>query len=141
VTKEEKPRFVLAAEELAQQRGVEWETVLATDRERSSKSSYPGPDCLAPDELEKLFSNGASLESARAAHVANCRGCTALLATAGVDPAELQRILDHVTAAPAKREGAGKSGLEALGKTARVGSLFLAAGFATVLAARHFRQK
>jgi hypothetical protein len=147
VTEEEKPRFVLAAEELALQQGVAWETVLATDRERASNSTYPGPDCLLPDDLERLFSSGTLLDAAQADHVAGCRGCAALLASATSNPLELQRILDRVkgnaSAVSAEQRQGHRTHLigEALSKTARLGSLVLAAGFATVLAAKHFRQK
>lgn len=143
VIDDEKPRFVLAAEDLAQQRGVAWESVLASDRERASNSTYPGPDCLLPDELEAVLSRAALLEAGRAQHVTSCRGCAALLASGAANPVELQRILGRVKSTPVKHRRAARplQMSEALGKTARVGSVFLAAGVATVLVAKRLRHK
>jgi hypothetical protein len=140
VTEKEKPRFVLAAEELAE--NGSWQAVLAGDRERADSSSYPGPDCLLPDEVEALLSSGASLDADRAEHVTTCSGCTALLASAVPFPVELEHILRQVRPhAPAPERRPHRSMSEALAKTARMGSMVLAAGVATALAAKYFRTK
>jgi len=106
---EGKPRFMLAAEELARQRGTEWREVLHQDREGVRTSGYPSPECLLPDELESYFSEGAGLAANRAGHVATCPACASLLANAGADPVEAQKILELVrdqrTSAAEERRG------------------------------------
>jgi len=95
---ENKPRFLLAAEELAQQRGTDSKEILHRDREQARNSDYPGPDCLVPDEIEYLFADPAGAEAGRAKHAISCPACSALLASAGADLVETERILACVRA-------------------------------------------
>ena len=91
---------MLAAEELARQRGTDAQEILRQDREAARNSGYPGPDCLVPDEIETFFADPDALEAGRAEHARSCAGCSALLAGAGVDPAEIERLLAEVRARP-----------------------------------------
>lgn len=95
---EDKPRFLLAAEELARQRGTDAQEILRRNREAVRNSGYPGPDCLVPEEIESFFADPDGLEADRAKHAENCAGCSALLASAGVDPGERERFLTQVRA-------------------------------------------
>jgi hypothetical protein len=97
---EDKPRFLLAAEELARQRGTDAQEILRRNREAIRNSVYPGPDCLVPDEIESFFVDPAGLEAERAEHARNCAGCSALLAGAGVNPAEIERLMTEVRSRP-----------------------------------------
>src|SRR5436305_1440647 len=97
---EDKPRFLLAAEELARQKGTDAQEILRQDREAARNSGYPGPDCLVPDEIETFFADPDALEAGRAEHARSCAGCSALLASAEVDPAEIERLLAEVRARP-----------------------------------------
>lgn len=97
---EEKPRFLLAAEELARQRGTDAQEILRQDREVAQSSGYPGPDCLVPDEIESFFADPVGMEAGRAEHAMSCAACSALLASAGADPSEIERILEEVRKQP-----------------------------------------
>jgi hypothetical protein len=93
---ENKPRYLLAAEELARQRGTDAQEILRRNREAVRSSGYPGPDCLVPEEVESFFTEPAGMEAGRVEHARNCSGCSALLAGAGVDQAEIERLLVQV---------------------------------------------
>ena len=95
---EDKPRFLLAAEELARQRGTDAQEILRRNREAVRSFVYPGPECLVPDEVESFFADPAGMDAERAEHARNCAGCSALLAGAGVEPAEIERLLAQVRA-------------------------------------------
>jgi hypothetical protein len=45
------------------------------------KTNYPSPDCLLPDEVVAYISDGG-LQGKRLEHLANCKACTALVASA-----------------------------------------------------------
>jgi hypothetical protein len=97
---EDKPRFLLAAEELARQRGTDAQEILRRNREAVRNSGYPGLDCLVPEEIESFFADPVGMEAGRVEHARNCAGCSALLAGAGVDPAEIERLLTQVRSQP-----------------------------------------
>jgi hypothetical protein len=132
---EDKPKFLLAAEELARQRGTDAQEILRRNREAVRSSDYPGPDCLVPEEIESFFADSVGMEEERAEHARNCAGCSALLASAGVDPAEIERFLTQVRTrprvrpAPSQEVGQWEGGENNLRKKVRwtmatLGSLF-----------------
>jgi len=142
---EDKPRFMLAAEELARRRGTAWEEVLDQDREGVRTSGYPGRDCLLPDEIESFFSERAGLAANRADHVATCPACASLLANAGADPVEAQEILNHVreqqTSPPEESKPSRISTGAGLGKMTKWVSIVGSAAAIAYLAARKVKRQ
>jgi len=55
---------------------------------------YPGPDCLEPDEVERLAQTG-KLPASRLAHASACEGCERLLAGIQPAPAVFAEILEE----------------------------------------------
>lgn len=75
------PRFLAALRERAQHKGIRLEEALNRDLTELRNSTYPGPDCLRPDEIESLaFGLKPSSEVAR--HLNECPACRALVETA-----------------------------------------------------------
>jgi hypothetical protein len=72
----ETPRFVRSAEKRARRRGRTVEEVLRDDLEAMRQSGYPGPDCLAPHEIEG-YRDSALIP--RPAHLERCDNCRYLL--------------------------------------------------------------
>jgi hypothetical protein len=128
----DKPRFLVAAEEVAREQGTDPEEVLRLDWE--AESAYPGPACLLPDEVERFFSDRPALQAERAAHVAACPACAAILANAGADPAELRRLLVLVKASPPPHTGKARRAVLALARWAS----YLSSAGAVVLWLKRF---
>jgi hypothetical protein len=105
------PRFLVALRERAQRKGIRLEEALNRDLTELRNSTYPGPDCLRPDEIESLaFGMKPDPEVAR--HLGSCPACRALVETAssagqGADVFmdDVRRLLSRVSPA-----GSGRSG-------------------------------
>jgi hypothetical protein len=134
---EDKPRFLLAAEELARQRGTDAREILRRDREVAQNSGYPGPDCLVPDEIESFFADPVGMEADRAEHAMSCAACSTLLASAGADPVEIERLLEEVRNQPRMPSPVGVKGPHRRpGRISLVAGLGLAAVAATTFIRR-----
>lgn len=102
---------VLAAEEArviegaqrANKLGEAAQETLEEDLKRMREASYPGPECLMPDELEEIAA-AEELPEGAAAHLAACKDCSALLAAIQPDPDKVEQILQAVRQADLKIE-------------------------------------
>lgn len=91
-TDAQSPSFVFARSR-AEALGLTVETLLRRDREQLRVSSYPGPECLEPFEVEQ-YASGV-LASDRTRHVEACPGCRVLVSGAMASP-PLSSFLDDV---------------------------------------------
>src|SRR5205085_2205950 len=71
------PRSLLAFEKRAEETGRGVNELIAEIRERLAHSTYPGPDCLEPFEVEHYLQG--RLSQHRIDHSKGCDGCAALL--------------------------------------------------------------
>jgi hypothetical protein len=69
-----------ALEALTERRGGASE-LYGVLRDRVQKSSYPGPECLYPNEVEQHVL-GTPLSAAQSAHLKECSACSALVEAA-----------------------------------------------------------
>jgi hypothetical protein len=85
-----------AARARAERLKLSLDDMLLEDRRRLRASTYPGPECLEPYEVEEYAAGALSRE--RAQHVETCEGCHILVS--GVTPSEAQvaAFLDEVSA-------------------------------------------
>lgn len=95
------PRFVRAAQKLADQRGTSAEEILLQDERGVLLSGYPTPECLLPHEVEAHFASAAHAQE-RLSHVESCASCSAVLRAAAGNEDELARIKDALRGAAAK---------------------------------------
>lgn len=91
----EKPLFLQAAERRAKVRGITAEQLLTDYSKRLSESTYPTPDCLAPDEVQR-FCEGAELAAAQKEHIAACEPCQDLLEVAQLSSERIQGLMEEV---------------------------------------------
>jgi len=82
----EEPRSLIAARSRAARLNVSLGEMLRQDRERLRASTYPGPECLEPYEVEQYAAGRLSPE--RAEHIEACSGCQVLVG--GVVPLDDQ---------------------------------------------------
>jgi hypothetical protein len=97
------PQYLAALRERAQRKRISLEEALNRDLVELRNSSYPGPDCLDPNEIETLaFGTAPNDEVSK--HLATCPACRALVETvssAGQGPDvfidEMRRLLSQVS--------------------------------------------
>jgi hypothetical protein len=77
---ETEPRSLLAARSRAALLNVSLDDLLVEDRNKLRASTYPGPDCFEPYEVEDSARN--LLSKARLQHAETCVGCRSLLSGA-----------------------------------------------------------
>jgi hypothetical protein len=76
-----KPRYLESAESLRRERGMGSTQLLAQDEKRLEReSSYPGPNCLNPSEIEHYVAT-AQLSPEATTHLDACVECESLLAS------------------------------------------------------------
>lgn len=96
-----RPLFLKEAQARARREQIDLKEALDGDRERLRRSPYPGPDCLDPEEVEKLLSANATAEEAsqveaRLRHVEACDDCATLLLACEPGAASLERTIASV---------------------------------------------
>jgi len=90
------PRYVAAARFL-KPKTEDLETFLARHAGKVSSTTFPGPDCLHPDELWELR-RGSRLPKERAEHLAICDACSAMEEATKPSKERLQAFRDAVAA-------------------------------------------
>lgn len=122
------PRFVRAAQRLADERGTSVDEILQEDERGVLSSGYPTPECLLPHEVEAFFAGASRTEIAhRMRHVEVCTSCSAVLRAARGNDEEFATIraaLHRTATAPTSPTGI--SPVQA-GALAAAGGLALAA--------------
>jgi hypothetical protein len=93
-----RPLFLKEALARARREGIDVKQALDGDRERLRSASYPGPDCLDPEEIVQLL--GAAEPSAtvegRLGHVEDCEDCATLLLACEPGTGSLERLIASV---------------------------------------------
>jgi hypothetical protein len=95
LAKNRKPRFLLAIERRARELGISPERVWEQDLRSLRESSYPGPECLTPDDVEQFRATGG-MPVERETHLAQCDACRAMLDVTNPDPARVEEVLEEV---------------------------------------------
>ena len=94
-------RFEATLRRRAARLGKTVEEVLEEDRVALRQSSYPGPECLNPYEVEQFFV--ADLREDRVAHVETCPMCAALIDAAQPTENALAQFIDKYRVARAAK--------------------------------------
>ena len=94
-------RFEAALRRRAAHLGKSVDEVLEDDRIALRQSSYPGPECLNPYEVEQFFV--ADLREDRVAHVEKCPMCAALIDAARPTENALAQFIDNYRVARAAK--------------------------------------
>jgi hypothetical protein len=92
---DDEPRFLRGARARAQKLGISEQELLDRDLQRVLDSTYPGPDCLDPDEVQEFAETG-SLPDDRLAHRERCDACAALLEAAAPGPVRVEQFVEEV---------------------------------------------
>jgi hypothetical protein len=88
------PRSLLFARSRAARLNASFDEMLRMDRERLRTSTYPGPECLEPYEVED-YAVG-SLSEDRVRHVETCSGCQVLVSGAVPSDTQVSAFLNDV---------------------------------------------
>lgn len=91
-TESKKARYMEAAELLGEILDVQPDEALQEYTRAVETSSYPGPDCLEPHEVE-AYLKGEALTETSAGHVRECGMCSAVLEAARPTSKGLDEVL------------------------------------------------
>jgi len=99
-----RPKYIVAAEKIAAERGITSDEVLYEQSERIRKSHYPTELCLDPDEVEEYVAQSGALTREKAEHLASCPFCSEMVDATRPSEEKLQDELQWLTAAAAAKQ-------------------------------------